>query len=72
MSDKVKEWLLKLHIQTDHSERLEIDAEIERRTGENCDVAITKGMVSESVFREIVDSVKRKKQRKPLVAEMAA
>ena len=39
MSQHVRAWLIELHMlnQTTHEERVEIDKEIERRTGMNCD-----------------------------------
>ena len=68
MSIKVREWLRRLGIETTHEEREEIDREIERKTGRYCDVGIT--VLSESEFRSIVESVKRKRRKvavEPLV-----
>lgn len=60
--------LLGLFIQTTHEDRVEIDREIERRKGMNCDVAMAKGLVSDDEFREIVDYIlNRKKKKKELV-----
>jgi hypothetical protein len=68
MSIKVREWLRRLGIETTHEEREEIDREIERKTGRYCDVGIA--VLSESEFRSIVESVKRKRRKvavEPLV-----
>jgi len=68
MSIKVREWLRRLGIETTHEEREEIDREIERKTGRYCDVGIA--ALSESEFRSIVESVKRKRRKvavEPLV-----
>jgi len=67
MSQKVREWLMLLQLfdQTTHEDRLEIDWEIERRTGIYCDDAITRQLISEQEFREIVATIlNRKKRRK--------
>jgi hypothetical protein len=68
LSIKVREWLRRLGIETTHEEREEIDREIERKTGRYCDVGIA--VLSESEFRSIVESVKRKRRKvavEPLV-----
>ena len=68
MSIKVREWLRRLGIEATHEEREEIDREIERKTGRYCDVGIA--VLSESEFRSIVESVKRKRRKvavEPLV-----
>jgi len=60
-------WLRMLGLlgQTTHGDRLEIDREIERRTGVDCDTAILRKLISEEEFRAIVEAVlKRKKRRK--------
>jgi len=66
MSCKIREWLKRLGYfgQTTHEDRLEIDREIERRTGVDCDKAVEQGRVDERTFKEIVLMVLRKK-RKP-------
>ena len=64
MSIKVREWLLRLGIETTHEEREEIDREIEQRTGRYCDKGIE--LLSEAEFLAIVNSVRRK-LRKPTV-----
>ena len=68
MSIRVREWLRRLGIETTHEEREELDREIERKTGRYCDVGIA--VLSESEFRSIVESVKRKRRKvavEPLV-----
>jgi len=70
MSQKVREWLMLLQLfdQTTHEDRVEIDREIERRTGVYCDDAITRHLISEQEFREIVSEIlNRKKKRKEVV-----
>jgi hypothetical protein len=66
MSYKIREWLKRLNLfsQTTHEDRLEIDREIERRTGVECDKAVEQGRIDERTFKEIVLMVLRKK-RKP-------
>ena len=74
MSKLVREWLARLgllHLTT-HEDRLEIDREIEIRTGYYCDDAIAMGLISEEEFLEIVQEViergkKRKKRHRGLV-----
>ena len=68
MSIKVKEWLRRLGIDTNHEEREQIDREVERRTGQYCDKGVE--LVTEAEFLAIVDSVKRKRRKQvaePLV-----
>lgn len=49
---------------TTHEDRVEIDREIEMRTGVYCDDAIEKGLITRREFEEIVRSIlKRKKKR---------
>lgn len=72
MSDKVREWLINLDLfgQTTHGDRVEIDREIERRTGVYyCDDAIERQLISEQEFREIVAIIlnRKKKKRKEVV-----
>jgi hypothetical protein len=67
MSIKVRLWLkaLGLYWLTTHEDRIEIDKEINNRTGVYCDKAIEKRLVSEKEFKEIVNAIlKRKKKRK--------
>jgi len=69
VSNKVREWLRRLGIDTAHEEREEIDHEIERRTGQYCDKGVE--LLSEAEFLAIVDSVRRKRKKQtvePLVA----
>jgi len=62
--------LLQLFDQTTHEDRVEIDLEIERRIGVYCDDAITRHLISEQEFREIVATIlNRKKRRKEAVLE---
>ena len=66
MSIRVREWLrlMGLFGLTSHEDRVEIDGEIERRTGVYCDDAIDGGLISKREFEEIVYSIlKRKKKR---------
>jgi len=73
MSQKVREWLMLLQLfdQTTHEDRLEIDWEIERRTGIYCDDAIKRGLISEQEFREIVATIltHKKRRRKEVILE---
>jgi hypothetical protein len=66
LSQKVRErlMLLQLFDQTTHEDRLEIDWEIERRTGINCDDAISRRLISEQEFQEIVATILNRKKRK--------
>lgn len=66
MSIMVREWLMLMGLfpLTNHEDRVEIDREIERRTGVYCDDAIEKGLISKREFEEIVRSIlKREKKR---------
>jgi NCAIR mutase (PurE)-related protein len=65
MSIKVREWLkaLKLYDQTTHEDRLEIDREVERRTGVHCDYALERELISKQDFIEIVNMILQKKKR---------
>lgn len=66
MSIRVREWLrlMGLFSLTTHEDRVEIDREIERRTGVYCDDAIDRGLISKREFEEIVNSIlKRRKKR---------
>lgn len=47
-----------------HEDRVDIDREIERRTGVYCDDAIEKGLVSKSEFKDIVYSVLGRKRKR--------
>jgi hypothetical protein len=73
LSQKVREWLMLLQLfdQTTHEDRLEIDREIERRTGINCDDAINRRLISEQEFQEIVATIlnRKKSKRKEVVLE---
>ena len=64
MSILVREWLkqLGLYWQTTHEDRLEIDREIERRTGVDCDTALAQGMISRDEFLSIVYSILRRRR----------
>jgi len=64
MSILVREWLkqLGLYWQTTHEDRLEIDKEIERRTGVDCDTALAQGMISRDEFLSIVYSILRRRR----------
>ena len=66
VSQKVREWLklLQLFDETTHEDRLEIDMEIERRTGINCDDALSRRLIGEKEFREIVAIILNRKKRK--------
>jgi hypothetical protein len=66
LSQKVREWLMLLQLfdQTTHEDRIEIDREIERRTGINCDDAISRRLISEQEFQEIVATILNRKKRK--------
>jgi len=62
---------LQLFDQTTLEDRLEIDREIERRTGINCDDAISRRLISEQEFQEIVAIIlnRKKRKRKEVVLE---
>lgn len=53
-----------LYDMTTHEDRLEIDNEIERRTGVNCDEAIEMGLISRDEFLTIVREILRRKRGK--------
>jgi len=74
MSIKVRLWLraLGLYELTTHEDRLEIDQEIKRRTGVNCDDAVDSGFVSEEEFQEIVNAILRRKKRKQRESQIVA
>jgi len=72
LSQKVREWLMLLQLfdQTTHEDRVEIDREIERITGINCDDAISRRLISEQEFQEIVATIlNRKKSKRKVVLE---
>ena len=73
LSQKVREWLMLLQLfdQTTHEDRIEIDREIERRTGINCDDAISRRLISEQEFQEIIATIlnRKKSKRKEAVLE---
>jgi hypothetical protein len=57
--------MMGLYELTDHEDRLEIDREIERRTGVSCDEAIEMGLIGKDEFLSIVQEIlRRKKGRK--------
>lgn len=64
MSRLVRLWLVNLGLydETTHEDRLEIDREIEKRTGVNCDEALERGLISINEFLEIVNSILKKKR----------
>lgn len=66
MSRLVRQWLEELNMlwRTTHQDRAEIDREIERRTGVNCDEAISRKLFTEAEFLEIVSKILKRKQRK--------
>ncbi len=68
MSRLVREWLINfgLYENTTHEERLEIDREIERRTGMNCDEALERGLISVNEFLDIVNNILKKKEKRIL------
>jgi hypothetical protein len=69
MSNRIREMLkrLKLLEQTTHEQRLEIDREIERITGEDCDRAIERKLIDEETFKAIVSYILSKKKKKAQV-----
>lgn len=73
MSIKVREWLklLRLYDQTTHEDRLEIDKEIERRTGVHCDYALEKSLITKQEFLKIARRVLTRRKRKPLLVKKA-
>jgi hypothetical protein len=57
--------MMGLYELTDHEDRLEIDREIERRTGVSCDEAIEMGLIDRDEFLAIVQEIlRRRKGRK--------
>ncbi len=72
MSRKVREWLreLELYERTTHQDRVDIDMEIERRTGKYCDHAIEEKRITEKEFREIVELILKRKKKKKQEAVM--
>ena len=57
--------MMGLYELTDHEDRLEIDREIDRRTGVSCDEAIEMGLIGRDEFLAIVQEIlRRKKGRK--------
>jgi len=75
MSIKVREWLkaLGLYGQTAHEDRLEIDKEVENRTGVDCDYAIERKMIDKEEFKRIVMLVlhRRKEALEKVLDKMA-
>lgn len=65
MSMKVKERLKLMGIEITHEERLDVDKEIEDKTGVWCEYGVT--LISDDDVKEIVDKVKKKKKKKILV-----
>lgn len=55
---------LGLYHLTTHEDRLEIDREIELRTGVSCDTAIERGLISREEFAAIVLEVLNRRRRK--------
>jgi len=70
MSKLVREWLARLNLleMTTHEDRLEIDKEIEKRTGLYCDDAISMGLISEEEFIGIVRKVLHRRKKKLAVS----
>jgi len=66
MSIRVREWLklMGLFHLTAHEDRVEIDREIERRTGVYCDDAIDSGLISKHEFEEIVYAILKRRKKK--------
>lgn len=63
---------LGLYHLTTHEDRVEIDREIELRTGVSCDEAIEKGLVSRDEFTAIVFDVLRRRKLRRQTEVMAA
>lgn len=61
MSIRVKMRLDRLRIFTTHEDRVDIDKEIERRTGLYCDKGIDR--ISDDELRQIVEAVKAKRKK---------
>ena len=72
MSQHVRAWLIELHMlnQTTHEERVEIDKEIERRTGMNCDDALIKKKITRKDFVDIVNMILKRKKTKKEIKEL--
>lgn len=66
MSQKVREWLrlMQLFHMTTHEDRINIDQEIERRTGVSCDDALNRRLINEKEFRKIVEQILNRKKKK--------
>lgn len=66
MSQKVREWLrlMQLFHMTTHEDRVNIDQEIERRTGVSCDDALNRRLINEKEFRKIVEQILNRKKKK--------
>lgn len=62
MSIKVFERLKRMMIEATREERLEIDEEIEKRTGKYCDEGVDD--LSDIEFVEILNKVKKKRKKK--------
>ena len=58
---------LGLYFQTSHDDREQIDREIERRYGVNCDDAIRMRLVKKDEFLEIVDMILKRRKKKKVV-----
>ena len=61
MSIRVKRRLDLLHLLTTHAERVDVDKEIERKTGLYCDKGIDQ--ISDDELRRIVEAVRAKKKK---------
>ena len=61
MSKRVFERLMLMLLETTHEERVEIDREIEKRTGKYCDEGVKE--LSDQQLKEIVEEVKRRKKK---------
>jgi len=62
MSNKVKNFLRIMKIETTHEERIEIDKEIEKKTNKNCDIGIDE--LNNEELLGIINSIKNKKKKK--------
>ncbi len=71
MSNRIREMLKRIGLldQTTHEERLEIDREIERITGEDCDRAIERKLIDEPTFKKIVEYILLSKKKKKIPIE---
>ena len=72
MSIRVREWLklMGLFHLTNHEERVEIDKEIERRTGRYCDNAIDKGLINKREFENIVNLILKRRRKRGKEAQI--